>query len=198
MPVSSRNRGFTLIELLTVITIIAILAGITLGTFGVVQNKAARNKASVEVAAIGLACTRYQIDNGDYPDAQADSAPSGLYKGVPTATAYTDAGKDLFLALMGRSSWSALVDDGKVQYMELKQGQVGLPNGESYIQDPFGYAYGYYYNPAGIGSNTSQKSLFNHAEPDIWSTGGQTKDGSIDISSPDYQYYGKWVKNWAD
>jgi prepilin-type N-terminal cleavage/methylation domain-containing protein len=193
-----RQKAFTLIELLTVITIIAILAGITLGAFGVVQQKAARSRASAEIAAIGLACTRYQIDYGDYPDAQADSAPSGLYKGIPTASDYTDGGKQLFQALMGRDTWSDLVDDGKVQYMELKQSQVGLPTGESYIQDPFGYPYGYYYNSDGIGGDSSQKSLFNYVEPDIWSTGGQTKNGSTDISNADYQYYGKWAKNWAD
>jgi prepilin-type N-terminal cleavage/methylation domain-containing protein len=194
----SRNRGFTLIELLTVIAIIGILAGITLGAFGVVQQKAAINRASAEIAAISLACTRYQIDNGDYPSAQSDTAPSVLYKGVPTATEYLNSGKALFLALAGRAKWSDSLASGKVQYIELKQSQITNSGTASYITDPFGYPYGYYYNPSGIGSNTSQKSLFNYVEPDIWSTAGQTKNGSTDPTNANYQYYGKWAKNWAD
>ncbi len=51
----SRLAGFTLVELLTVMTIIAILAGLVLGTFKFVQEKAARSRAEAEIKALEAA-----------------------------------------------------------------------------------------------------------------------------------------------
>src|SRR2546423_12339476 len=61
------NRGFTLIELLIVISIIIILAGLTIATMGYVQSKARRSRAEAEIAAISAACENYKADTGIYP-----------------------------------------------------------------------------------------------------------------------------------
>ncbi len=61
------SPGFTLVELLVVITIIAILAALVLSTAGGIQDKAARNRAQSEIAALSAALESYKADNGDYP-----------------------------------------------------------------------------------------------------------------------------------
>lgn len=215
-PIS--RRGFTLIELLVVITIIAVLAGLTLGVTGNVRHKAAVSRAKVEISGIETALLRYKIDNGDYPEAQAVSLtdPSATFfpntPAVGNPSNYKTAGKALFAALLGRTKYSDPIDtaNGKVQYLELKESQTELNSGASYIIDPFGYPYGYYYNPVGIGGTstapTAKKSLYNFVEPDIWSTAGETKeienpynaDGSIQSSVTDKMArYLRWVTNWG-
>jgi len=61
------REAFTLIELLIVITIIGILAGLTLSTLGYVNKKAARSRAEAEVAALSSAIESYKLDYGSYP-----------------------------------------------------------------------------------------------------------------------------------
>jgi general secretion pathway protein G len=61
------GAAFTLLELLAVITIIGILAGLTLGTVGYVNTKGAESRARAEVAALCAAIDRYHVDFGTYP-----------------------------------------------------------------------------------------------------------------------------------
>jgi general secretion pathway protein G len=74
-PVSGfRSRlAFTLIELLVTITVIAILAGITLGAMGGVNQKANRDKTKAEIAAISNALEQYKSVNDSYPTAGGNS-----------------------------------------------------------------------------------------------------------------------------
>jgi len=67
-PVSP-SPAFTLIELLVTITVIAILAGITLGAMGGVNQKATRDKTKAEIAAISNALEQYKSVNDSYPAA---------------------------------------------------------------------------------------------------------------------------------
>jgi type II secretion system protein G len=68
-PVSGfRSRlAFTLIELLVTVTVIAILAGITLAAMGGVNQKATRDKTKAEIAAISNALEQYKSVNDSYP-----------------------------------------------------------------------------------------------------------------------------------
>jgi prepilin-type N-terminal cleavage/methylation domain-containing protein len=206
----ARRSGFTLIELLVVVTVIALLAGITIGTLGAVQKKAARGRAAAEIAAIETALERYKVDFGDYPAVFSISTSGNVYAGNPNSylgssaninsdgqiTSGTGA-RRLFAELMGRTKFTDPVHPNRTPYLELKEGQIGDKAGNSYIQDPFGYAYGYYYNPAGL-SQSNRKSLMNYVMPDIWSTGGET--GTVDFTnnaSPGYVRYQKWITNWS-
>ena len=65
---SHSNKGFTLIEMLVTITIIVILAGLSLGGFNFVTTKQANSQAEIQINLLSNALEEYKLDNGDYPD----------------------------------------------------------------------------------------------------------------------------------
>lgn len=68
--------AFTLIELLVVICVIALLAGLTLGAVGGVNQKANRDKAQAELKAICNALEQYKSVRDTYPtNATTSAAP---------------------------------------------------------------------------------------------------------------------------
>jgi prepilin-type N-terminal cleavage/methylation domain-containing protein len=163
------QSAFTLIELLAVITIIGILAGLTLGAAGAVRRHGATSTAKAEVAALQAACDRYYADNNAYPtNSSSDNIgcdPTSSF--VPTATSYTKAGTVLFTNLIGGSNLT--IAPTSKRYFEPKPSMV---NTNGYFIDPWGYAYGY--NSDGINA------------PLIWSTAGQTTANGIN----------KWITSW--
>ncbi len=64
---SPRSRGFTLIELLVVITIIVILAGLSMGGYGYIARKQADSQAAIHISLLSKALEEYKLDNGAYP-----------------------------------------------------------------------------------------------------------------------------------
>ena len=141
------KTAFTLIELLAVITIIGILAGLTLGAAGAVRRHGATSTAKAEVAALQAACDRFYADNGTYPIGTASPA---------TVTAPA-VGTNLFSSLVGSTTLSA--PPTSKRYFEPKPAMVS----SNHFIDPWGYAYGY--NSDGTNA------------PLIWSTAGQTTAG---------------------
>ena len=146
------QSAFTLIELLAVITIIGILAGLTLGAAGAVRRHGATSTAKAEVAALQAACDRYFADNNLYPS-NTSTDPSAV-----NPTSYTNAGQVLFSNLVGSAKLS--VAPTSKRYFEPKPAMV-YPNGSpNDFIDPWGGAYGY-------NSDSTNAPL-------IWSTAGQT------------------------
>lgn len=64
---SPRSRGFTLIELLVVITIIVILAALSVGGYGYIARKQADSQATIQISLLSKALEEYKLDNGVYP-----------------------------------------------------------------------------------------------------------------------------------
>jgi prepilin-type N-terminal cleavage/methylation domain-containing protein len=149
------RAAFTLIELLAVITIIGILAGLTLGAAGAVRRHGATSTAKAEVAALQAACDRFYADNNSYP---SNSAVNPSSSGNPTQ--YTTAGLTLFTNLVGSTTLTNAPTSKR--YFEPKPSMV---NTNGYFIDPWGYAYGY--NSDGINA------------PLIWSTAGQTSTNGM-------------------
>jgi prepilin-type N-terminal cleavage/methylation domain-containing protein len=149
-----RRRGFTLIELLAVITIIGILAGLTLGAAGAVRRHGATSTAKAEVAALQAACDRYYADNNLYPS-NTSINPSTSF----APTAYTTTGQTLFTNLLGSTALTNAPTSKR--YFEPKPAMVYTNGAPNYFIDPWGYAYGF--NSDGTYA------------PLIWSTAGQTK-----------------------
>ena len=141
------QSAFTLIELLAVITIIGILAGLTLGAAGAVRRHGATSTAKAEVAALQAACDRYYADNNAYP---IDTTPD------PTKTNNPTGSTALFTNLLGSATLSNAPTSKR--YFEPKPAMI---NTNGYFIDPWGYAYGY--NSDGTNA------------PLIWSTAGTTK-----------------------
>ena len=99
--IENRKFGFTLIEVLTVMTVILVLAGITIGTYSYVNNRGARARAEGEIAALGAACENYKLDNGDYPSATSSTASQLDARTAVNLTLYQAASKELYEALRG-------------------------------------------------------------------------------------------------
>jgi prepilin-type N-terminal cleavage/methylation domain-containing protein len=154
---NSSHEAFTLIELLAVITIIGILAGLTLGAAGAVRRHGATSTAKAEVAALQAACDRYFADNNLYPS-NASIDPSTSLK----PTAYTNAGQTLFTNLVGSTNLSTAPTSKR--YFEPKPAMVYTNGSPNYFIDPWGYAYGYNSD----GTNP----------PLIWSTAGATNSAT--------------------
>ena len=144
--------AFTLIELLAVITVIGILAGLTLGAAGAVRRHGATSTAKAEVAALQAACDRYFADNNAYPIGTASPT---------TVTAPADA-TALFTNLLGSATLTAAPTSKR--YFEPKPAMVKTNTTPNSFIDPWGYAYGY--NSDGTNA------------PLIWSTAGQTTGGA--------------------
>jgi prepilin-type N-terminal cleavage/methylation domain-containing protein len=189
-----RWNSFTLIELLVVIAIIAILAALTLAAAEAVMNKGARSRASAEIQAISAALESYKADNGVYPS--ADTFPSGTNEyakdDVVATTNYEGGSMLLFQALTGKTNFSDAPVAGVTKtYMPLKANQVAnvtTGSGNSYVEDPWGYSYGYY---TGDSNNPQQQPPYTGTGFfDMWSTGGSTMNTSGG-------YTNTWISNWS-
>ena len=172
---NSSPNAFTLVELLAVITIIGILAGLTLGAAGAVRRHGATSTAKAEVAALQAACGRYFADNNLYPTPNNSSMPdpSSISDVNPSPTSkYATAGKALFNSLFGTNQYN--LPPSTKRYFEPKPAMVSsTANANPYFIDPWGYAYGY--NSDGTNA------------PLIWSTAGQTTGGANT---------NKWITSW--
>ena len=145
------SAAFTLIELLAVITIIGILAGLTLGAAGAVRRHGATSTAKAEVAALQAACDRYYADNNAYPIGTDD----------PTRTNTPTGATTLFTNLLGSATLT--VAPTSKRYFEPKPAMVFTTRSPNYFIDPWGYAYGY-------NCSTNNDGTWN--PPLIWSTAG--------------------------
>lgn len=175
----SKLRSFTLIELMVVVAIIAVLAGLVLGGAGAVRQRAARSQAKTEISAIEAALARYQMDFGSYPLASVISTNGGVYSLNPSS--YTNAGQALFTNLWGTNKFN-IGSGARKAYISVKPSMVNTSGTTDYFLDPWGYAYGYYWN----GTNSLNGGSF----PDLWSTGGQSG------ASAAQQNTNKWICSW--
>lgn len=81
----NQRYGFTLVEMLVTITIIVILAGLSLGGFKYVTAKQANSQAAIQIKLLEKAIEEYKLDNGEYPPQGTDSGSlytELYYKGV--------------------------------------------------------------------------------------------------------------------
>ena len=184
------RQGFTLIELLTVIGIIAILAGIVLGAWPAVRQKALRSRASSEIMAMSSGLEGYKTDNGIYPASTGITGPPApgtytVYDPISAnAAVYQTASGLLYQGLTGQTAYNTSPAAGAKSYMTFKISQIGSPTANSYIKDPWGNAYGYSTGDANV---PQVKYPFNGTGFfDLWTTDGLTTAAGVST----------WTTNW--
>lgn len=134
MPVTATvvamKRGFTIIELLVVITVIAILVGITMGSLYEYENRANDSRAQAIASAVRDGAERYYDNNNEYPSADLlfGGAPTGSMPASYSATASAlgisadilDSSRVKFIPCSGNSC--TFTDRSKVYYLTKADG----------------------------------------------------------------------------
>jgi len=171
------KAAFTILELLVVMTIIIILAGLTIATMGYVQTKSRRSTAEAQIAAFSAALENYKADNGVYPAASPAGATAnhGLYQ------ALTGDGND---SIGGAAKSTGIASSSGKSYMPLTNKMISpapdstpMPDPNTLVvSDPFGNTYNY-----------SSPGAYNPTF-DLWST---TASLAMPTPSPS-----QWIKNW--
>lgn len=159
-PRSNFLTGFTLIEMLVTITIIVILAGLSLGGFKYVSTKQANSQAQIQIKLLENGIEEYKLDNGVYPPVNGGTSTSN----------------NLFRALYWDGAKPSAAG-GKIYVPQLdpennKQGWIEGTGENAKIVDPWGNEYIYR-----LGSDA------NAINPDfdLLSTG---QDGATDVGGP--------------
>jgi general secretion pathway protein G len=68
-------KAFTLMELLVAITIVILLAGMSIGGYKYVATKQAQKKAEVQVQLLANSIQEYQLDKGTFPPSTGSTYP---------------------------------------------------------------------------------------------------------------------------
>lgn len=100
-PTASRHQAaFTLMELLVVISIIALLAALTMGSFGYAQKAAMRNRTAAWHRAISSGLENYNSEFGEFPECSGGGGAEEFH-----GRSYnTGSAKMLYQALSGDGS----------------------------------------------------------------------------------------------
>lgn len=167
-------RGFTLIEILAVMTIIAILAAITIAGIGGMTKAADRKATETQLALMRTKLQEYKLDKGVFPGGE-DPAPS------PPADGNKDSAGVLFQKLGGMTASGAKETGAKTYIPDLAQKNKRWTDGTTVI-DKFGYAIRYR-----VGDSATNPDY------DLWSVG---PDGDTDEENPDAEVNADDLRNF--
>jgi|GEM_PF-1172038 prepilin-type N-terminal cleavage/methylation domain-containing protein len=148
--------GFTLIELLTVMAVVAILTGIIISIYGLINKHAAATRADGEIQTLESALESYKTDHGAYP--HQPLAVSGSIPPVITTEGQTNVPSDLLDPRTNGNSQSnnATYANASLELYEALTGDLSLsgtgggPGVTNYIRDMRQDVYGRYYSNAPV------------------------------------------------
>lgn len=212
-PRPGMRRGFTLIEIMVSITIIAMLAGLSLIAMRYANQISSRKKTEAYLKAIELYLDRYRNDNGVYPRPKSEDS-DGKSVTVRGNDYPVDGAVTLYQALTGDGDdaieGGESPSEGKLQSIKGSVVYWGDadPNGANritrqndgayYIADGFGAPFQYKvpppYNPKK--PEEFQQTKLQYRNPrtyDLWSYAGEAPLGGDDVQSANDT---TWVKNW--
>ncbi|MEM9280781.1 MAG: prepilin-type N-terminal cleavage/methylation domain-containing protein [Verrucomicrobiota bacterium] len=189
----SSRRGFSMIELMTVIAIMVILAGILIGALPGIQAKVSRNKVETFMAELSSGLSRYQLDNGLYPqnplnggerDEVGVEGSKVLYKHLSGDRGGAD----------GSGSPDGFVDEDETIYVqnlsyeqnkESKDPRADSIGSEYFLIDAFGNPIRYLAEPPNVSGD--KRETYNPTY-DLWSI------TDADPKSPEEQ--ARHITNW--
>ena len=214
------QRGaFTLIELIAVMAIILILAGLILGIAGHAQHQGSVKRAESEIKAMSAALESYKIDNGTYPRNTATDTLNAQVDFDPGTTGgtnkYQAASEYLYQCLSGNLPAGQTIGKAYINFSPNQlaiaadgggaNGTVAANSPYMYIQDPFGFSYGYstaYLKALDDPNAVTPTTVGYNPTFDLWSTvgysasGGKATPTSNTGGSDASTYSGLWEKNW--
>jgi len=79
-----RAKGFTLVELMVVISVIGVLAGLSVGVVGSAKVRIRESAASAVIQRLELALSQYKSDFGCYPPTGESAADNSIMVGCLT------------------------------------------------------------------------------------------------------------------
>lgn len=223
--IHSRARAFTLVEMLIVVTIISLLAALTMGGYTYAMRSSKRRTTIGTFEAIKLALERYNAEFGEYPQPTGSNQmvqfPPGLatYDTSGAACLYQALTGDGFDQIKGVTSSGSAAggsggsSDGKVEgtaeiknkmFAEIPQTIFTRKNSTYILIDGFGHPFQYLKaaaptatTGAGSGGTTPTPTTVNSTY-DLWSYSEDevnTTKSSIG-SLTDSKISAGWIKNW--
>ena len=188
-----KPSSFTLIEMMAVIAIIAILAGLILWAGTGVMKVGASSRAQTEIQGMSTGLEGYKVDNGAYPayDMGSSTNYGNMLDPSVAGGSYQLSSTNLYQALSGQTNFTD-PPGGNKSYFTFKASQVGNPSGgtcTTYVQDPYGFSYGY-----NTGGGVNNDVPYNGSGFfDLWSTGGTTASTTANPYPTN-----SWINNWKN
>jgi prepilin-type N-terminal cleavage/methylation domain-containing protein len=203
VPARFRSAGFTMVEILVTISIIALLASLSIVAMGHANRTSNREKTKAYMKAIEMHLERFKNDNGTYPRPKEGS--EGTTTTVGGINYSMGGAVTLYQALTGDG------DDGMEGGDTGSQGKAGAmrdavvywgdadPNGSQrisrqadgkyFIADGFGAPFQYLVPPPVDPRNADnfeelKVKYHNPRSYDLWSYGGEFANDKA------------WIKNW--
>jgi len=201
--------GFTLIELLIVISIIALLAALTIGGFSYAQVASSRNRTIAAHAAIKSGLEQYKDKFGEYPDIASSQKTTIAGKDYEIGGALmlyqaitgngSDMIKDIKDSTASKDPSTMSADDLKVIAANAMNSalpkQMILKTANGYmLVDGFGRPFQYQKGDApGVPTPTTINPTY-----DLWSFGNAetiTTETQLTMKQ-DAKTTASWIKNW--
>lgn len=175
-PLRSRKSGFTLVEILTVVTIIVVLMGMTIGIGRWAMLNSRIQKCTVQVKLFENNLQEYEADNGEFPPGNgSDRSSVSLYQALYE---------------------NGIQNDRKVYMPELDpdaSDQFKRKIDDGLIMDPFKHKKAFFYL-RGVNENGEQNGEAFNPDFDLWSLGPNgigRNDGGNDEEATDDD-----IHNW--
>ncbi len=184
---NSRERGFSMIELMVVVGIMVVLAGLLIGSLPGIQSRINRGKVETFMAELESGLSKYQIDNGIYPqnEPDGDRDKAGI-KGAAILYKHLSGDWDLDGKVDFTTNEKVYVT--KLDYdsnKEAKEKRSDAVGGEYMVIDSYGNPFRYLAQPPNI--KQDQRETRNPTY-DIW---------SITDADPDRtEESAKYITNW--
>ncbi len=191
-PLSTRRNGFTLIEILVVLSIIVILAAISITGFNMVQEKQNRKTTEVRIKLLETKLEEYKLDNGTYPNSNI--------AGVGQTNGDEKSSQAIAVALSGRNLQGAYPDGNdvykpKIYWSKLKPDNDQLVGDKKTVKmavlDAYGQPLRYRVTEEDGDGNKTSESV--NPDFDLWSIG---PDGETNKTNPDADENADDIRNF--